>query len=441
MTDPQLSEREQELLILVATGASNKEISQKLFISINTVKVHLRNIFTKLGVASRTEAAMWAVQNGLVNTGGKKTATGSGFGEELDSRRFITQSIPWIENIPAKNRPWLIIGVAVIFVIIGFGISLVFRPTPETPVIDEAFLVSNFEGTYWNQLAEMPTARAGLAAVAYNNQIFAIAGEGEGGVLNNNERYDPTADIWDILSPKSVPVADVEAGVIGGRIYIPGGRLDNGKVTDILEIYDPKNDTWSHGSPLPMALSAYALATFEGKLFLFGGWDGEVYLDTVFMYDPSLDKWSKGSSMSTPRGFAEGALVNDIIYIIGGINNTEILGNNEIFSPISDISGDDPWIASVPIPVGWEAVGIASIAEKLYIASSNRIDSIIIHEFAIRSSEWREIKNSIRPYSKDFGIVSIGSEIYLLGGLVSGEPVSQNLAYKVIYTISIPIVK
>ncbi len=64
-----LSDREKEVLYLVATGASNKEIANKLHISTNTVKVHLRNILKKTDSKSRTEAAMYAVNIGLVSPG------------------------------------------------------------------------------------------------------------------------------------------------------------------------------------------------------------------------------------------------------------------------------------------------------------------------------------------------------------------------------------
>ena len=65
-SETELSDREIEILRLVATGVSNKEIAVKLAISPNTVKVHLRNVFTKAGVSSRTEAALLAVRMGLV---------------------------------------------------------------------------------------------------------------------------------------------------------------------------------------------------------------------------------------------------------------------------------------------------------------------------------------------------------------------------------------
>ena len=61
-----LTEREMEVLQAVATGRSNKEIAEMLVISTYTVQVHLRNIFGKLGVSSRTEAVTYALRRGWI---------------------------------------------------------------------------------------------------------------------------------------------------------------------------------------------------------------------------------------------------------------------------------------------------------------------------------------------------------------------------------------
>jgi len=62
-----LTERELTVLRLVASGASNAEIAENLFISVNTVKTHLRNILQKLQLENRTQAATYAVQHGLIS--------------------------------------------------------------------------------------------------------------------------------------------------------------------------------------------------------------------------------------------------------------------------------------------------------------------------------------------------------------------------------------
>jgi len=61
-----LTPREKEVLGLVATGLSNKEIAVKLFLSDKTIKTHLRNIYKKLDVNDRTAAAVLALRDGLV---------------------------------------------------------------------------------------------------------------------------------------------------------------------------------------------------------------------------------------------------------------------------------------------------------------------------------------------------------------------------------------
>lgn len=66
----QLTEREKEVLLLMSEGKSNQEISDELFISIKTVKVHVSNILAKLEVQDRTQAVIYAFQHDLIEKHG-----------------------------------------------------------------------------------------------------------------------------------------------------------------------------------------------------------------------------------------------------------------------------------------------------------------------------------------------------------------------------------
>jgi two-component system nitrate/nitrite response regulator NarL len=59
-----LTEQEKVILFLISQGLTNKSIENKLHISKNTLKTHIRNIFSKTGVSNRTQAGIWALQNG-----------------------------------------------------------------------------------------------------------------------------------------------------------------------------------------------------------------------------------------------------------------------------------------------------------------------------------------------------------------------------------------
>ncbi|MCX5225365.1 response regulator transcription factor [Streptomyces sp. NPDC006553] len=62
-----LTEREREVLGLIADGRSNREIARALVLSEKTVKTHVSNILMKLDLADRTQAALWAVRHDLTN--------------------------------------------------------------------------------------------------------------------------------------------------------------------------------------------------------------------------------------------------------------------------------------------------------------------------------------------------------------------------------------
>lgn len=65
----ELTERERETLVALSQGKSNKDIADELFVTEKTVKTHVSNILSKLGVKSRTQAALYAWQTGLVKPG------------------------------------------------------------------------------------------------------------------------------------------------------------------------------------------------------------------------------------------------------------------------------------------------------------------------------------------------------------------------------------
>jgi DNA-binding CsgD family transcriptional regulator len=447
----ELSERELDILRLVATGLSNKEIAQKLYISPNTVKVHLRNIFTKIGVLSRTEAALYAINHGLVKTSPPAPPISipisipeSSFEEEAAER-----SQP--KTAPRMALKWVLWGsVALLLLVLGLvGVGFLLNPKPTPPATQAAavfpVLLSPTPTSQprWQALPSMPTPRSKLAAVALNGLVYAIGGETAQGVSASLEVYDPASSTWNEGKPLPLPASEIQAAVLGGKIYVPGGRQENGKASQSLEIYDPLHDTWESGPDLPYPVSAYALAAFEGKLYLFGGWDGKTIYDRVLEYDPTLKTWSERTPLPSARFAAAAAVAGSKIYVLGGFDGKTPLSNTETYTPSLEGSGASPWAAATPLPEGVYGMGAASIADCILViggvpASSSTAAS---YQFFPSSSTWIELEQpNPQPWAY-LASVPLDQNILALGGLLDDQVSGDLQSYQAVYTILIPIVR
>lgn len=447
----ELSERELEILSLVATGASNKEIAQKLYISANTVKVHLRNIFAKIGVSSRTEAAMYAVANNLV-TGSPSIlpAAGDGSGVEGNALQVdngqngVMTSAADASQIDSRtsafSRQTLIVAL-VSLIVIGAVITTVLVRNRETENSPGSQSITTLESR-WVRLSGMSTARAGMAVAVYENSIIAVGGMSADGVTGALEKYDPLNDRWEVLANKPTPVGDAAAAVVGGLIYVPGGVLESGAVTDVVEVYDPVADSWGQASSLPVPVSDYALAAFEGNLYLIGGWDGQNFLDTIYRYDPQQDEWTQYAEIPQPRAGAAAAVNGGKIYIAGGRNQQGLLADSAAFLPTRAGTSEQPWEQVADLPEPRAGLGLISVADILYAIGGEAADGEgAVESYALLPQEnrWQVFNVSDIAYLADAGVTSLGRNIYVIGGR-SGEKLSGDIyAYQVLYTVSFPV--
>jgi N-acetylneuraminic acid mutarotase len=220
-------------------------------------------------------------------------------------------------------------------------------------------LVSEFTGAVevydpatdtWETKTSMPTPRADLRASVVNGKIYLIGGKERWGEeplyheLDANEVYDPTNDSWTTAAPMPIPAFGYASAVVAGKIYVFGGarqlRTGFNDLTSVgsTQVYDAKNNTWTSKTSLPSAVSFAAAEATGGltapqRIYFTGGFDQSGYSATVRVYDVERDRWGSAAVMPTARGYLAMAVVEDVLYAIGGFNGETWLATNEEYMP------------------------------------------------------------------------------------------------------------
>lgn len=482
--ESQISEREREILRLVATGATNQQIAIALNISVNTVKVHLRNIFAKIGVESRTEATVYAIRNGIVTVSETnqtavdeaEVAKATAQSDELtavttpavsDAAAPIVESTkplalnteppttpepadiapstpvkepvtttasspvsPVTKTTLAQLLPWLIGGIVVIVIAVAILVINARAGTMPVTAAPTSSPISDAQQRWFlRQPLSEPRDHFALTGYDLERRLYVIGGQRNGVVSAAVDRYDPEIDRWVRLTDKPTAVSYARAVTLRGLIYVPGGEDSNGTVLDRLEIYDPREQRWYSGPPLPAPRSRYALTAWEGQLYLIGGWDGTTVRSDVFVYDPVRERWETAPPLPQPRRDAGVAVAAGRLFVIGGEGEQGPLRDSHRLEP-----GNDPnrrWVAIAPLPQAIARPAVVGLASTLLIFDSERREGLT---YDIVADAW-----SSTPLPAEANIstdaVLLDTNIYFVGDSRIQGMLSE---YRALYVIFIP---
>lgn len=125
--------------------------------------------------------------------------------------------------------------------------------------------------------------------------IYAVGGW----KLASVERFNPQESSWELVTHMSGPRAGATAELVNGRIYVVGGRGDNGCLSSA-EVYDIRIDQWITMPDASVARWRAASCCIDGSLYIIGGRDSHwQYLDLIESFDVNTQKWNESGRLYT----------------------------------------------------------------------------------------------------------------------------------------------
>lgn len=449
-----LSQRELDVLHCLAEGATNKEIAQRLIISPNTVKVHLRNAFVKLGASSRTEAITLALQRGLLEgvlTWPLPSTPDEPLEEEESAPEPPTPRPPSTINpsptsVVSVGRPprLALLGVLllllVVMTLLYYSWQLLraapppLTPTPVATPLDDTPLEADRR---WARTQPLPEPRSGMTVVSHGLELYVIGGETDGGLDGVVHSFNVRQRTWRTAAPKPTPVTEAGGAVLGGQIYIVGGRLADNTITPIVEAYSPVNDAWRSVAPLPEPAAGGVVLADEDHLYVFGGWNGQTYLDSAFVYEPTADSWRPLPPLPGPRAYAAGGNLADGLLVVGGFD-----GRSDLDACLRLETAAERWQACPALLQPRSRATATVILNKLYVLGGGRPAT---HPYAEvydpTLQTWQVLSLPMLGDAQvwmDLGATTIETHLYVLGGRLGEQRTADHYNFSPLFYQYIP---
>ncbi|XP_064623676.1 kelch-like protein 10 [Lineus longissimus] len=200
--------------------------------------------------------------------------------------------------------------------------------------------------------------------------------------LTTMSRYNPTTCNWVAVAKMSTRRARFTVNILGGCIYVTGGEVKHGKVTNSVEAYDPVANKWTEKRPLPKPRADHASCVFNrDTLFVSGGFGNvtKQMSDVFWQYNTKTDQWSDVLphlwGLPCPKERHLMASYRDQLFIFSGVTTKGKSKEESMDDPVPHVFNINhrrehkrPWTKEVPVMFNVRSrAGMFVIGHRAYL--------------------------------------------------------------------------
>lgn len=262
----------------------------------------------------------------------------------------------------------------------------------------------------WRHLTSIPHVdQCNFGTTVLNNELYVVGGCFNQSLQENVHPfgfvYNPATSEWSTISPMLNERCRFSLTVVQGQLYAIGGVGESGDNESFFgesspcEVYNPSEDSWAPIAPLPGWRSQHAGCSWRSYLFVCGGLDQDLVLNSCFRYNVDNDSWEERQPLLIPRADHAMVTYKNRIFVCGGWHEDENNGTRVLCDTIDcyDIAGDE-WSTETKVPTPRYHAGIVIIDNLIYVMGGFHSDATfdrasgVIECYDIEARQWLSMK-------------------------------------------------
>ncbi|XP_075148028.1 kelch like ECH associated protein 1 isoform X2 [Haematobia irritans] len=229
------------------------------------------------------------------------------------------------------------------------------------------------------------------------------------------EAYNVDDKTWTTLPSLRIPRSGLGAAFLKGVFYAVGGRnnsIGSSYDSDWVDRYNALTEQWRPCAPMSVPRHRVGVAVMDELMYAVGGSAGSEYHSTVEYYDPELDRWFLVQPMHTKRLGVGVVVVNRLLYAIGGFDGHERFASVECYHP-----ENNEWSFVKPMTYGRSGAGVAAINQYIYVVGgfdgTRQLSSV--ERYDTENQIWEQM-TPIKIARSALSLTSLDGKLYAIGG-------------------------